>query len=76
MPQISLYIDEKTLREIEIAAKHQKTSISKWVVEKIRRSIKPAYPDGYEGLFGSIDDNTFSEPSELAFSTDGKREPL
>jgi predicted HicB family RNase H-like nuclease len=39
MPQISVYIDEPTLRKIEIAAKRQKKSISKWVVEQIRSRI-------------------------------------
>lgn len=38
MPQISVYIDEPTLRKIEIAAKRKKI-ISKWVVEQIRSRI-------------------------------------
>ncbi|GAB1455627.1 hypothetical protein MASR2M48_09340 [Spirochaetota bacterium] len=65
MPQISLYIDEKTLRKVEDAAMRQNTSISKWVAEQIRSKIEPKYPIDYETLFGSINDDTFVEPKEI-----------
>jgi hypothetical protein len=76
MPQISLYIDEPTLKQVERAAKKQKTSLSKWVVEQLKARLEPVYPDDYETLFGSIDDESFVEPDELSFSGDMKREPL
>ena len=44
MPQISLYIDDKTLKKVENAAKRQHTSISKWVAEQLRSRVDPAYP--------------------------------
>ena len=44
MPQISLYIDEPTLKKVENAAKRQNTSISKWVAEQIRARVEPVYP--------------------------------
>lgn len=74
MPQISLYIDEKTLKKVENAALRQHTSISKWVAEQIRARIEPIYPLNYEELFGSILDASFSRPKESSFSSDSKRE--
>jgi len=76
VPQISLYIDEKTLKKVENAAKRQHTSISKWVAEQIRSRVEPAYPMNFETLFGSIQDATFVEPKEISFSSDLAREEM
>lgn len=76
MPQISLYIDEPTLKEVERAAKKQKTSISKWVVAQLKSRIEPSYPMDYEKLFGSITDESFIEPKEISFNNDVGRESL
>jgi len=76
MPQISLYIDEKTLKKVENAAKRQKTSISKWVAEQIRSRVEPAYPVNFEALFGSITDDTFMKPEDISFSSDLAREEM
>jgi hypothetical protein len=73
MPQISLYIDEKTLQKVESAAKRQHLSISKWVAEQIRAKVDPIYPVDFEGLFGSIQDDTFVVPSKLNFNQDAER---
>jgi hypothetical protein len=73
MPQISLYIDEKTLRKVEIAAKQKHLSISKWVAEQIKAKIDPVYPADYEKLFGSVKDDTFVRPERLYFENDAKR---
>ena len=65
MPQISLYIDETTLKKVENAASSQHISISKWVAEQIRAKVDPTYPRGFEDLFGSIADETFVAPTPL-----------
>lgn len=74
MPQISLYIDEATLRKVESAASRQHVSISKWVAEQIRSKIEPVYPKGFEDLFGSFSDETFERPNQIDFSHDISRE--
>ncbi|MCD6584937.1 MAG: hypothetical protein J7K96_04170 [Desulfobacteraceae bacterium] len=76
MPQISLYIDEPTLKKVENAAMRQKVSISKWVAEQIRSRVDPVYPVDYESLFGSIDDDTFTAPEDVAPGSDTVRENL
>jgi hypothetical protein len=73
MPQISLYIDEKTLKKVESAAKQQRLSISKWVAEQIRSKVDPVYPADYDKLFGSIKDDTFKKPESPNFNHDAKR---
>jgi PHD/YefM family antitoxin component YafN of YafNO toxin-antitoxin module len=58
MPQISLYIDEETLKKIEKAAKKEQISISKWVGNSIKKVFSNKYPDNYFDLFGSVKDET------------------
>lgn len=74
MPQVSLYIDEITLRRIETAAKTEKLSLSKYVSTKLRRSLADEWPDHYDELFGAIEDDSFvvDAPS----SPDAQRESL
>jgi len=43
MPQISLYIDEPTLKKVENAALREHVSISKWVAEQIRARVDPVF---------------------------------
>ena len=74
MPQISLYIDEPTLKNIENAALRQHVSISKWVADQLRSRIEPVYPAHYEDLFGSISDKSFTRPQQPLLGSDIKRE--
>jgi len=76
MPQISLYIDEATLKKLESAASRQHVSISKWVGDQIRAKVDPVYPQGYEDLFGSVSDETFNRPVQGDFKNDSLRETL
>jgi hypothetical protein len=70
MPQISLYIDEMTLKTLEKRAKQDNTSISKWVGEKINKSIRDEYPQGFFDLFGSLKNVEFELPFRGKFEDD------
>ena len=59
MPQVSLYIDEATLKRIEVAAKTERLSLSKYVSRKLRASLEDQWPEHFDELFGAITDNTF-----------------
>jgi len=74
LPQISLYIDESTLRKVESAAARQNVSISKWVAEQIRAKVEPVFPKNFEALFGSVSDESFYRPFDLQSDTDSRRE--
>lgn len=76
MAQISLYIDDKTLKMVENAASRQHMSVSKWVAEQIRARLVPAYPPGFEDLFGSVKDDTFKAPPRVGFDADVDRASL
>jgi hypothetical protein len=73
MPQLSLYLDQETLRKVELAAKFEHTSISKYVVKKLNESFSNSWPENYETLFGALEDDSFQvESSKLPH--DSKRE--
>ena len=76
MPQISLYVDEKTLKQIENAAESEKKSISKWVSSKLKSSLQNRWPEGYFNLFGGIKDDTFTEAEDLTENENLKRERI
>lgn len=59
MPQVSLYIDEATLKRIEVAAKTERLSLSKYVSLKLRASLEDRWPDRFDELFGAISDDSF-----------------
>ena len=76
MPQISLYIDEKTMQQVEKAARAEELSISRWVGKQLKKSLKANYPADFENLFGSIKDESFTEPERLPAEADTPREGL
>lgn len=76
MPQISLYINDKTLKKIEKAAQLENTSISKWVSGKLAEHLENDWPDNYSSLFGSIKDDSFCAETIKDFTTDIDREKL
>ncbi len=76
MPQLSLYIDEETLRKIETAARINKTSVSKYVSQALKEHLSRKWPEGYKEIFGSITDDSFSKSDSLNFAHDLKRESL
>lgn len=76
MPQISLYIDNDTIKKIERAAKLENKSISKWAASRIKLSLEKKWPDDWFSLFGAIKDDSFTEPEELNSANDNFREKL
>ena len=76
MPQLSLYIDEKTLKKITVAAKIEKLSISKFVVKRLNESMHDSWPDNFDKIFGSITDDSFDVVDSLKIGNDASREAL
>ena len=76
MPQLSLYIDKNTLNKIEIGAKIEHVSISKYVVRKLNESMSKAWPENYKNLYGVIHDDSFNVERIKDFSNDITRERL
>jgi hypothetical protein len=76
MPQLSLYIDEPTLKKIESLAKIEKKSISKWVRSKLNNVIEKTWPEDYFSLFGSVSEDQLQRPDDLNLQHGSLIEPL
>jgi hypothetical protein len=76
MPQLSLYVDEKTLKIAEKMAKINKTSISKWVSAQIQSSKRMEWPKHFFDNFGALKDSNFGEISQLSFGDDIGRKKI
>lgn len=59
LSQVSLYIDDSIIRQIELAAKIERTSISKWVSRILTEHIKNSWPKNYDKLYGCIREDSF-----------------
>jgi hypothetical protein len=64
MPQLSLYFDESTMKQVDQAAKLSKTSMSKWVRKAVIESLNNEWTEGFFDLCGSIDDDSFEVPDD------------
>ncbi len=76
MPQLSLYLNKKMMKQLEEGAAMSNLSISKYVSLSLNNYFDSSWPVGYSELFGSIKDPTFEKPDTLNFQDDGKRENL
>jgi hypothetical protein len=76
MPQISLYIDADTLKKVEVRAQQDRISLSKWVGNCLKSSIKDEYPEGFAKLCGALKETAFEIPPQGKFDDDCLRECL
>ena len=76
MAQISIYIDEPTLQQIEKAAEKEHESISTWVKKRLISSLKTAWPKGYFDLFGAVRDDSLKRPGQPSITKDRRRKTL
>lgn len=76
MAQISIQVDARTLKALEITAAKRHTTISKWIEERIHYELKQKWPENYFSLFGSLDEDDLYEPPEIPFKHETTRENL
>lgn len=74
MPQLSLYIDKETLEKLELAARIEHLSLSKYAVKKLNESLRTDWPDTWAALFGSLDDPTYGIDRNPDLAADAPRE--
>ena len=73
MAQISIYIDDHTLKLIEIAAEKEHVPISKLAKKCLVSSLNTVWPKDYFDLWGTLTDASFKRPIQGKFSKDRER---
>ena len=75
MPQLSLYLDSETMESLRSAAAARSMSLSEFARTTLKNGMKSAssnpWPKSLWDSFGAVDDESFSEPAELAWELDG-----
>jgi len=76
MPQLSVYLDDRTIAQARENARISNLSVSKLITKALDKYMSTQWPDGFETLFGSVSDETFQRQPGVSFSSDVKRETL
>ena len=76
MAQITIYMDDETIKKIETAAHKEHDSVSRWIKKRLVGVLESNWPKGYFDLFGAMDDGSFRRPAQPAWSKDRKRQTL
>ncbi len=65
MPQITIYLDEKTASRVAASARREKIPVSRWIRHQITANDRSVWPEGFiEGTFGSVRDPEFKRPAQ------------
>ena len=73
MAQLTLYVDEKLLRQIEAEAKKEKFSVSRWVTQKLSAVLNRSWPAGFLSLAGALKDEDFHRPPQEGKVKDARK---
>ena len=77
MSQLTIYLEEDTLKKIDLHSHRENLSISKWVKRCILKTLDDKLQPGYFSVFGSLaDEESFSRPPEGNYAADLHRESL
>ena len=77
MSQVTIYLEEDTLKKIGLYSKMENLSVSKWVKKCILKTLDDKLQPGYFSVFGSLaDDESFSRPPQESYGKDLPRESL
>jgi len=76
MPQLNAYIDQITLAKIELAAKFEHLSVSKWVKNHLITALQETWPQHYADLLGSLKETRLERPDQGNFANDIAREKI
>jgi hypothetical protein len=76
MAQLTIYLDEESIKKFEAAASLEKSSVSKWAKSRLIQSLECQWPPDYFSLFGALAENNLQAAPKLDFAQDAPRESL
>jgi hypothetical protein len=74
--QLTIYLDDESIRRIEEAAMRDNSSVSRWVKNRLLLSLEDQWPSRYFDLFGALGEDDLQRPPQPDFTLDGPRETL
>lgn len=76
MSQLTIYLDQTTLRRVRSAARREHSSVSRWVKSKLDKALQDSWPKNYFSLFGTLRDEDLVRPEPLDWNLDRRKESL
>ena len=76
MSQLTIYLDEASMREIKRSARREHVSVSKWARRRLCEAVRHTWPPEYFEFFGALADSDLSRPSQSDMPADASRRAL
>jgi hypothetical protein len=76
MSQLTIYLDDESMRAVKSAARRERLSVSKWASQHLGAAARRTWPKDYFALFGSLADCGFERAAQGEPGLDTPREAL
>ncbi len=76
MSQLTIYLDEASMKDVRRSAKREKVSVSLWARKRLSEAIRHTWPRDYFELFGALRDSDLARPPQGDLTADSPRKSL
>ncbi len=76
MAHLTIYLSDDVERRVRKAAKASKVSVSKWVADRVSKSVETSWPPEFLALAGAFPDFPEAEDLRRGYGDDVPRESL
>ena len=76
MGQLTIYLDEASMKDVKKSAKRENVSVSLWARRRLSEAIRHTWPRDYFELFGALRDSGLTRPPQGNLTADRPRKSL
>jgi len=73
---LTIYLSDEVEHEVRKAAKASKVSVSKWIADRVAKSVETSWPAEFLALAGAFPDFPESDNLRKGYAADVPRESL
>lgn len=74
MSQMTIYLDEASVRAIKRSAKREHVSVSNWARRRLCEAVRDTWPEDFFQTLGALRDSDLERPPQSALASDTQRE--
>ena len=76
MSQLTIYLDEESMRDVKKSATREHLSVSLWARKRLCEGLGHTWPVNYFELFGALRDSDLDRPEQGDLDQDLPRKPF
>jgi hypothetical protein len=76
MSQMTIYLDDASVRAIKRSAKREHVSVSNWARRRLCEAVRDTWPTDFFTAFGALRDSDLERPPQPSPASDAKRQEL